>query len=92
MSNEQTKQPPQAHFTFNEAKITVMALANQIEDLEATSKDPRIPWTPESRRAFGEMLAAARSARDKFTSLTGIDPTLPDYQEGDDLIFLTKPS
>lgn len=93
MSNEQTQTPPpQAAFTHDEAKITVMALTNQIEQLEATSKDERLPWTPETRAIFRDMLASAHSARDKITTLTGIDPTMPPYEEGDDLEFLTRPS
>jgi len=92
MSTDNVPMPPQAALTYDEAKITVMALTNQIEDLEKTSKDQRLPWTPESRAIFREMLAAANSARDKITTLTGIDPTLPPYEEGDDLEFLTRPS
>lgn len=92
MSNEPAPKLPQAQLTHDEAKIIVMALTNQIEELTKTSKNQAMPWTPESRAIFKEMLDAAHSARDKITSLTGLDSTLPDYEEGDDLKFLTRPS
>lgn len=93
MSNEQAQQPlPQAALTHDEAKIIVMALANQIEDLEDTLKNVRLNWTPESRRTINEMVAAAKSARDKIVAITGINPNLPPYEEGDAEIYTTKPS
>lgn len=69
-----------------------MALQTTIEDLQATSKDPKIPFTPEARKDMKDMLSTALSAAQKMEKATGHALRLDPYQEGDEQEFLTKQS
>lgn len=82
------------YFSKEEAAILGMALASMIEDLKpAVNGDLGLkPWTPESRKDFNEMLKHAKAAANKLEKFAGIKCTLPDYNDGDELEFFTKPS
>jgi hypothetical protein len=78
--------------TPNEIAITGMALAALIEDLEITSKDATLPFTPDARKDMSEMLSTAKSAQAKFELATGHEVRLDPFVEGDEKEFLTKES
>ena len=81
-------------FTPNELKSIILGLVTYIEDLEAVANDPKLPFTPESRKDMRDMLDSGRSAKRKLEDVVnkGIAFRLDDYQEGDEKDFLTKES
>lgn len=90
MSTE--KQEPKAQITYDEAKFIIMAVSGTVEDLETNLNDPKLPWTPESRRDMKQMIAAGKSAMRKLSLITGIKEGLPPYVEGEEKDYFTKPS
>lgn len=78
--------------TPDEVVVMQMALSGLIEDLEATSGNPSLPFTPEARKYQKEMLAAAKSALAKVAAVSGKLIKLDPYNEGDETEFLTKES
>lgn len=75
-----------------EVKTIQMALAMMIEDLEAGSKNVSIPWTPQSRKDFADMILNSKSAKAKIDLAAGHECIIEPYQEGDETDFLTKKS
>lgn len=76
----------------DEVAVVQMALSGLIEDMEAVSKDVKLPFTPEARKYQREILTAAKSAKSKFVAASGKEVSLDPYQEGDVNEFLTKQS
>lgn len=75
-----------------EQMFVSMAVVSMVEQLENTSKNPRINWTPEARKTLKDMLEAGNDLKAKLTKL-GFDMTpLPPFEEGDEKEFLTKES
>jgi len=81
-------------FTPAEVKIIIMGLVTIQEDIEAVHKDPKHPFTPESRKDMKEMLEAANSAISKLEKVVnkGMAFYVAQYEEGDEKDFLTKES
>lgn len=69
-----------------------MALAMMIEDVEASSKDVRIPFTPQTRKEIADMLLNAKAAKAKIDLAVGNECIIQPYQEGDEKEFITKQS
>lgn len=84
----------QIFFNPDECAVMGMALAGFLEDqLKTQTGDLALmPWTPEARKAQKEMIAAARSAAAKLEKFAGVKCHLPEYKDGDQDEFLTKPS
>jgi hypothetical protein len=75
-----------------EAKFIGMAVVALVEDLQATSRNQLIPWTPESRKTLKDMLDAGTTLRTKLTKLGFDMRPLPPFLHGDEKDFLTKES
>lgn len=75
-----------------EVKTIQMALAMMIEDLEAGSKNVSIPWTPQSRKDFADMILNAKLAKAKIDLTVGRECIIEPYREGDEKDFITKQS
>lgn len=76
----------------NEILMIQMALSATIEDIEISSKDPKLPFTPEARKDMRDMLSTAKSAHQKITVAIGREIRLDPYVDGDEKEFLTKQS
>lgn len=81
-------------FNQGELKIIVMGIERIVEDLEAVSKNPNYPFTPEARKDMNDMLAAAYSSKKKLEKVAnkGVAFKIEQYEEGDEKDFLTKQS
>ena len=73
--------------------VIIMALEAMIEELQASSKDQTMPFTPAARIMMKEMLDAAQSAKEKMVKISGaVIPPATEYKEGDEKEFFTKES
>lgn len=79
-------------FTSQKVLVIQLSLSALIEEMETTSKNPRIPFNPETRKDMREILSAAWSAHSKLVSVTGNDVRVDPYREGDENEFFTKES
>lgn len=81
-------------FTPAEIKILILGLVTVQEDIQACNNDPKLPFTPESRKDMKDMLAAANSAKMKLESVVnkGVAFHIAQYEEGDEKEFLTQES
>jgi len=75
-----------------EQRFLAMAVLRVIEDLEISSKDVRINWTPESRKDLKDMLAAGTGLKIKMANLGFDMRPLPDLEPGEENDYLTKQS
>lgn len=75
-----------------EKKFFSMAVVSTLDKLEAISRNPKIPWTPESRKVLREMTEAGNKLRDKLKKLGFDMRPLPDLEEDEENDYLTKES
>lgn len=80
--------------TGQEVKVILLALEGMIQDRDAVSKNPKYPFTPETRKDIKDILEFSRSAKSKLEKvcLKGKAFRMDPYQEGDEKEFLTKES
>ncbi len=78
--------------TPKEVKVIHMALEVFIEDVTTSSKDPSLPFNPEARTMFKDMIETANAALIKIQLASGYAVRLDPYNEGDEKEFLTKES
>lgn len=76
----------------DEGKFLSMGVVRMLEDLQITSKNQKINWTPDTRKQIKEMLDAGNSLKAKLLKLGFDMRDLPPYLEGDENEFLTKQS
>ncbi len=82
----------QLYLKPEEAKFISMAVVSMLEQLQDTSKNPKINWNPEARMDLKDMLSAGNGLRKKLLKLGFDMRELPPYLEGDENYFLTKQS
>lgn len=89
MNNKQ-----QIYFNPKEVRIIALGIGRIIDDINEMKKGEyaHIPWTPDTRKDFSDMMANARSVAAKLEKFTGIKCELPEYNDGDENEFLTKES
>lgn len=73
-------------------KFLGMAVVDVVDNINAQLRDPRINWTPESRKTLKEMLEAGVKLKTKLEKLGFDMRPLPPFEEGDQDEFLTKES
>lgn len=76
----------------DEGRFLLMAAGRVLEELVASANDETIPWNPETRKQFKEMIAAGQSLKTKLSKLGFDIEDVPPYNEGDEKDFLTKES
>ncbi len=82
----------QLYLKPDEGKFLSMAVVRMISDLQETSKNERINWTPEARKDLKDMVDAGTSLKIKLLKLGFDMRELPPYMDGDEDEFLTKQS
>ena len=78
--------------TPKEVLAIQMALSMMIEDVEESSKNPAMPWTPQTRQEMKDILLNAKSAAAKIAVTIGKECFIAPYVEGDEDEFITKQS
>lgn len=78
--------------TPDETKVIQMGLAEVIESITETMKNPAIPFNPEARKSMKQILTVALSASKKIEAISGVSAEMEPYKEGDENEFLTKES
>lgn len=91
---KQNSNPSHIFFTPKEAAVIAMGIGMILSDMADVNngKTGLYPWTPEARKDFKDIYAAAQSAANKLEKFAGVNCTLPPYEEGDEDNFLTKES
>uniref|UniRef100_UPI004024DAED hypothetical protein n=1 Tax=Candidatus Wunengus sp. YC60 TaxID=3367697 RepID=UPI004024DAED len=69
-----------------------MAVLAMLEDIEESSKDVTLPWTPEVRKDMKDMIKAGKDLRIKMNKLGFDMRDLPPYINGEEKDYFTKPS
>jgi hypothetical protein len=82
----------QLYLKPDEGKFLGMAVASTLELVEEHSKNPAIPWTPESRKDLKDMLESGRRLKAKLEKLGFDVRPLPDLEPGEENDYLTKES
>lgn len=77
-----------------ETTACLLALAGMIEDLQAVSSDPKLPFDAKARAEMKDMLTTAKSAKLKLEAVAnkGQAFKLAEYKKGDENEFFTKQS
>lgn len=82
----------QLYLKPDEAKFLSMAVLAMLEDIEASATNVNLPWTPEVRKDFKDMIAAGKGLKIKMAKLGFDMRPLPPFIEGEQRNYFTKPS
>ncbi len=67
-----------------------MAVLAMLEDIQTTSKDVNLNWTPEVRKDFKDMIDAGTALKVKMMKLGFDMRPLPPYIDGEERDYFTK--
>ena len=82
----------QLYLKPDEGKFLGMAVVDLLDELERITQNQEIPWNPESRKIFKEMLEAGKALKVKLAKLGFDMRPLLDREPGEENDYLTKES